>query len=152
MKKILLLLLIIILSSCGTRKVKKTDIKEESKTEQAATKKKDIESKTETNTVINDESNDVEITPIDTSKAIIINGKTYKNAKVKFVNRKSQTAITKKETVRDLSKQETKAIITVKKQEVKRDIERKSNPFLPLLWLLIPAICYLIWKYKYKFI
>lgn len=152
MKKILLLLLIIILSSCGTRKVKKSDVKEETKTEQSTTKANDIESKTETNTVINDESNDVEITPIDTSKAIIINGKTYKNAKVKFVNRKSQTAITKKETVRDLSKQETKAIIAVKKQEVKRNVERKSNPLLPLLWLLIPAIGYLIWKYKYKLI
>ena len=152
MKTILLLLLIIILSSCGTRKVQKSDVKEETKTEQSTTKANDIESKTETNTVINDESNDVEISPIDTSKAIIINGKTYKNAKVKFLNRKSQTAITKKETVRDLSKQETKAIIAVKKQEVKRDIERKSNPLLPLLWLLIPAIGYLIWKYKYKLI
>ena len=144
--------LLVLLCSCGSRKVQKSDVKEETKTEQSTTKANDIESKTETNTVINDESNDVEITPIDTSKAIIINGKTYKNAKVKFLNRKSQTAITKKETVRDLSKQETKAIIAVKKQEVKRDIERKSNPLLPLLWLLIPAIGYLIWKYKYKLI
>ena len=152
MKKILLLLLIIILSSCGVRKVQKSDVKEETKTEQSTTKANDIESKTETNTVINDESNDVEITPIDTSKAIIINGKSFKNAKIKIINRKIKTKIDAKETVRDLSKQETKAIIAVKKQEVKRDIERKSNPFLPLLWLLIPAIGYLIWKYKYKFI
>ena len=152
MKKISLILLIIILSSCGVRKVKKSDVKEETKTEQSTTKANDIESKKETNTVINDESNEIEVTPIDTSKAIIINGKSFKNAKIKIINRKIKTKIDAKETVRDLSKQETKAIIAVKKQEVKRDIERKSNPFLPLLWLLIPAIGYLIWKYKYKFI
>jgi len=148
MKKTSLLLLIIIFSSCGVRKVKKTDIKEETKTEQSTTDNKDVETKTETHTVINDESNDVEITPIDTSKAIIINGKSFKNAKVKILNRKIETKIDAKETVKDLSKQETKAVIAIKKQEFKKDLERKSNPFLPLLWLLIPFIGYLIWKYK----
>ena len=149
---LLALSLITLLMSCGSRKVEKSVVKENTTTEIATKVVNDITSNTETNTIINDESNEIEVTPIDTSKAIVINGKTFKNAKVKIVNRKSQTAITKKETVRDLSKQETKAIIAVKKQEVKRDIERKSNPFLPLLWLLIPLIGYLVWKYKYKFI
>ena len=149
---LLALSLIALLLSCGTRKVQKSNVKEEVKTEQAVIEKKDIEIKTETKTVVNDQSNEMEITPIDTSKVLIINGKTYKNAKVKIVNRKVNTTIAEKATVKDLSTHETKAIITVKKQEVKRNVERKSNPFTSLLWLLIPALIYAAWKYKFKLI
>lgn len=147
---LLMLSLLWLLMSCGTRKTQKSNVKEETKTEQSTTDKKDIEIKTDTKTVINDESSELEITPIDTSKVLIINGKTYKNAKVKITNRKTETKIDAKETVKDLSKSETKAIIAVKKQTRVKDTERKSNPFLPLLWLLIPATIYAVWKYKYK--
>lgn len=63
---LLALSLIALLSSCGTRKVQKSNVKEEVKTEQAVIEKKDIETKTETKTVVNDQSNEMEITPIDT--------------------------------------------------------------------------------------
>lgn len=147
---LLMLSLLWLLMSCGTRKVQKSVIKENTTTEKTTTDKKDIESKTDTKTVINDESSELEITPIDTSKVLVINGKTYKNAKVKIINRKVNTTIAEKATVKDLSKSETKAIIAVKKQTSAKDTERKSNPFLPLLWLLIPASIYAVWKYKYK--
>ena len=149
---LLALSLIALLLSCGTRKVQKSNVKEEVKTEQATTEKKDIETKTETNTVVNEETDEIEITPIDTAKAIIINGKTFKNAIVTLRKKKVNTTIAEKATVKDLSKHETKAITTVKKQEVKRNTERKSNPFLPLLWILLPAIVYAVWKYKFKLI
>jgi len=149
---LLALSLIALLLSCGTRKVQKTNVKEEVKTEQATTEKKDIETKTETNTVVNEETDEIEVKPIDTSKTITINGKKYKNAIVTLRKKKVNTTIAEKATVKDLSKHETKAITTVKKQEVKRNIERKSNPFLPLLWILLPAIVYAVWKYKFKLI
>jgi len=149
---LLMLALLWLVCSCGTRKVQKSDTKEDTKTEQATTEKKDIETKTETKTVINDETNDFEITPIDTSKVLIINGKIFKNAKVKIVNRKVNTTVAEMSTVKDLSKK-TNTIKTdiVKTNKVKK-VERKSNPFLTLLWLLIPVIGYLILKYKYKLI
>jgi len=149
---LLALSLLVLMCSCGSRKVQKSNVKEETKTEQSTTEKKDIETKTETKTVINDETNEIEITPIDTSKVLIINGKTYKNAKVKILNRKSKTDITAKETVKDKTKSETRAITATKKQTRVKDIEKKTNPFTSLLWLLIPVIGYLIWKYKYKLI
>jgi len=152
MKKLILLLLLFTLVSCSTRKVQKSSTKEEAKTEQATTEKKDITAEKEAKTVINDESNEMEITPIDTAKVLIINGKTFKNAKVKILHRKTATNITAKETVKDKTKSENKAITAVKKQATTKDIEKKSNPFLPLLWLLIPAGIYLVWKYKYKII
>ena len=149
---LLALSLIALLLSCGTRKVQKSNVKEEVKTEQATTEKKDIETKTETNTVVNEETDEIEVKPIDTSKTITINGKKYKNAIVTLRKKKVNTTIAENATVKDLSKHETKAITTVKKQEVKRNTERKSNPFLPLLWILLPAIVYAVWKYKYKLI
>lgn len=144
--------LIVLLSSCGTRKVQKSVIKEETKTEQSTKVDNDVTTNKETNTVINDESNEIEVTPIDTSKAVIINGKVFKNAKVKIVYRKSQSAIIAKETVKDKTKSENKVITATKKDNKDIAAERKSNTFLPLLWLLIPAAIYLVWKYKYKII
>ena len=147
---LLALSLIVLLCSCGTRKVQKSIVKEDTKTEQATTEKKDITSNKETNTVINDESNEIEVTPIDTSKALIINGKTFKNAKVKIIHKKINTTIAEKATVKDLSKYETKAITTVKKQEVKRNVERKSSNLWFLLWLLIPIGLYLLYRFVLK--
>jgi len=150
---LLMLSLLWLLCSCsGTRKVQKSVVKESLSTEQSTTEKKDIETKTETQTVINDESNEMEVIPLDITKPFLINGKSYFNAKVKLTHRKNKTEITAKEVVKDLSKHETKAIIAVKKQTRVKDIEKKSNPFLPLLWLLIPCLGYLVWKYKYKII
>jgi len=148
----LVISLLVLLCSCGSRKVQKSNVEEETKTEQTAKVNNDVETKTETKTVINDESNEMEITPIDTSKVLIINGKTYKNAKVKFITRKAKTEINAKEVVKDKSKSEIKAVTAVKKQTKVKDMEKENNPFMPLLWLLIPAVLVLIWKYKYKLI
>ena len=149
---LLALSLIALLSSCGSRKVQKSNVKEEVKTEQAVIEKKDIETKTETKTVVNDQSNEMEITPIDTSKVLIINGKTYKNAKVKIVNRKVNTTIAEKATVKDNSVIDTRVKNSSKNATKVKNTERKSNPFTSLLWLLIPALIYAAWKYKFKLI
>ena len=155
-KKLLITLLAISLIalclSCGTRKVQKSSTKEESKTEQATIDKKDITANKETKTVINEDTDEIEVKPIDTSKTITINGKTFKNAIVTIRKKKVNTVIQNKEIVKDNSVKQTRAKVTVKKETKAKKIERKSNPFLPLLWLLIPAGLYLVWKYKYKFI
>lgn len=144
--------LVLLMSSCGTRKVEKSHTEQSSITEQATTEKKDITTDKETKTVINDESNELEITPIDTSKVLIINGKEYKNAKIKIIHRKTATNVTAKETVKDLSKKDTRVNISSKKATRVKNVERKSNPFGPLFWILLPAAVYFIWKNKHKFI
>jgi preprotein translocase subunit SecF len=145
---LLMLSLIWLLSSCGTRKVQKSVVKESSTTEQVITEKKDIVIDSQTNTVISNESNEIEVTPIDTSKVLIINGKTYKNAKVKILNRKSQTKIEANESVKDNTVKTVKVVTETKRDNKEIATERKSNPFLPLLWLLIPIIIYILWRNK----
>jgi len=143
--------LIMLTCSCGTRKVQKTIIKEETKTEQATTEKKDITIDNQTKTVINEDADEIEVKPIDTSKTITVNGKKYKNAIVTLRKKKVNTIIENKEIVKDNSVKTVKEVTTSKKDNKITAIERKSNPFLPLLWLLIPvAVCYFIWKYKLK--
>ena len=93
--------LIMLTCSCGTRKVQKTIIKEETKTEQATTEKKDISIDNQTKTVINEDAEEIEVKPIDTSKTITVNGKTYKNAIVTLRKKKVNTVIENKEIVKD---------------------------------------------------
>lgn len=144
--------LIMLTCSCGTRKVQKSIIKEEIKTEQATTEKKDITIDNQTKTVINEDADEIEVKPIDASKTITVNGKTYKNAIVTLRKKKVNTVIENKEIVKDNTVKIAKIVTKSKKDNKEIAIERKSNPFLPLLWFLIPTGLYLIWKYKYKII
>ena len=144
--------LIMLLSSCGSRKVQKSVVKENTTTEIATTEKKDLVIDNQTKTVINEDADEIEVKPIDTSKAIIVNGKTYKNAIVTLRKKKVNTVIENKESVKDNSVKIVKVVTETKKDNKDIAVERKSNPFLPLLWLLIPLIGYLVWKYKFKFI
>jgi hypothetical protein len=149
---LLALSLITLLMSCGSRKVQKSVVKENTTTEIATTEKKDIVIDNQTKTVINEDADEIEVKPIDTSKAIVVNGKTYKNAIVTIRKKKVNTVIENKEIVKDNSVKIVKVVTETKKDNKDIAVERKSNPFLPLLWLLIPLIGYLVWKYKYKFI
>lgn len=132
---IIFILLLVLGCSCSTRKVETNKTKEETKTEQIYEVKNDIE------TVINDETNEIEVEPIDTSKVLIINGKTYKNAKVKITNRKAKTVI------KDKTKIKNKTVALTKKKSKEKVTERKRISFMWLLLLLIPII-YLYVKKK----
>ena len=149
---LLALSLIALLSSCGSRKVQKSNVKEEVKTEQAVIEKKDIETKTETKTVVNEDTDEIEVKPIDTSKTITVNGKTYKNAIVTLRKKKVNTTIAEKATVKDNSVINTRVKNSSKNATKVKNTERKSNPFTSLLWILIPALIYAAWKYKFKLI
>lgn len=125
---IIFILLLVIGCSCSTRKVQIEKVKEETKTEQT----NDIDTKIiETN-----ESQEIEITPIDTAKVLIIDGKIYKNAKVRFVNKKAK--------IETVIKDKTKSVTATKKQTKAKATERKSISFMWLLLLLIPIIYFYV--------
>jgi hypothetical protein len=132
------------LLSCGTRKVIIDEVKKDSLS-QISTKivtKEDIKIETK-NDIITDEFT---ITPLDTCKDIIIDGKTYRNVVLRYKKTKDNTI-----QVQDIkvAKDELKVQDTKVTQNRKvKDIERKSNPMLNLLWLLIPLSAYVIYKFK----
>jgi hypothetical protein len=147
MKSILKILFIILLTStlcsCSTRKVQKsTEVQKETTTE--ATKIDEV--KTD-NTKINivENSDETIIEPIDTIAPMIINGKVYKNARLRRINKKVETNI-----VKDIKQAKTTVKQAKKKtlhEVIKKDIQKKSVSWWWWLLLIIP-IYYLFRKYK----
>jgi hypothetical protein len=132
------------LSSCGTRKVVIDEVKKDSLS-QISTKivtKEDIKIETK-NDIITDEFT---ITPLDTCKDIVIDGKTYRNVTINYKKTKDNTIQVQdiKVAKNELKVQDTK----VTQNRKVKDIERTSNPFIIFLWLLIPLFMYIIYKFK----
>ena len=135
---------IAILSSCSTRKVVIEEVKKDSLS-QIYTKietKEDIKIETKNDIVIDEFT----ITPIDTCKDIVVNGITYKNAILSYKKTKDNTIQVQDKKMSE-EKLETQDIKVTQNRKVK-DIERKLNPMLNLLWLLIPLSAYVIYKFK----
>ncbi len=144
MKQTIILLFSILLISCGTRKVVIQEVKKDSLS-QISTKivtKEDIKIETK-NDIITDEFT---ITPLDTCKDIVVNGITYKNVVLRYKNTKDNTIQVQDIKVSKI--EDKKQIVKSTIIEKKKEIDRKSNPMLNLLWLLIPLSAYAIYKFK----
>jgi hypothetical protein len=131
-------IVITMLSSCSTRKVIIDEVKKDS-ISQITTKiatKEDI--KIENDITIDE----ITITPLDTCKDIVIDGKTYRNVTINYKKTKDNTIKNIKVSQEKLKVQDTK----VTQNRKVKDIERTSN--LILLWLLIPLIAYIIYRFK----
>jgi len=132
MKYIIILLLLF--TSCATRKVQKSTEAIKEKTEISVVK-------TDSSKInIIDNSEELIFEPIDTIKPMFINGKSYKNTRIKAIKKHINTNIQnhKKETL--------KAINEVKKEVTKKEIKRTSFNFWWLLLLLLIPILYFVYK------
>lgn len=86
---------------------------------------------------------EITITPLDTCKDVVVNGITYRNAVLSYKKTKDKTIQNIKVSEEKLKVQDTK----VTQNRKVKDIERTSNPFLILLWLLIPLFMYIIYRF-----
>ena len=155
-----LILLSLLLISCGSRKVNKSVIenKEETKTEIAVVDKTETKTNTEINTVSIDTSqtSEIEITPVDNTKPINVNGKNYFNAKITLKNKKSGVVVNSNEKVAKIERNDVKTNIKAKTKINKlvsiKNKDVKQFNFLSLWWLylLIALLIYLGWKNKHK--
>ena len=131
-------IVITMLSSCGTRKVVIDEVKKDSLSQ--------ISTKIVTEEVIKIENDIVidefTITPLDTCKDVVVNGITYRNAILSYKKTKDNTIQNIKVSEEKLEVQDTK----VTENRKVKDIEKTSNPFTILLWLLIPLFMYIIYK------
>jgi hypothetical protein len=83
------------------------------------------------------------ITPIDTCKDIVIDGKVYKNVTINYKKTKDKSVYTEKKIE---SKIEDKQQITKEKiVEKKKQIERKS---FNILWIIIISFIIVVWLNK----
>ena len=158
MKKIIYLILILLLVSCSARKVDitKIDIKKDSIAETKITVTT-IENKTKTdstNIATTIDSSEITITPIDCSKTIIVDGKSYKNVVLKIKKNKVNTLYTNNKTESNIKHKDSLVNIKVNKTETtsgkNKTIDKKAN-YCWILWLLLLIlILYLLWRNRQR--
>lgn len=140
MKQLIILVSLFLFVSCSVRKVQKSEVKKDSLS-QIDTKivtKEDIKTEIKNDICIDEFT----ITPLDSSKQITINGKTYKNVVLKYKKTKDNTSLTK---TKKLSKNE------VKSETVKTSFKEFKKETIALNWwwlllLLLIPIGYYIYK------
>jgi hypothetical protein len=155
MKKLILLFLIV-LTSCASRQVQvnKIDIKKDSVAETKVTVTT-IENKIKTdstNIITTIDNSEITITPIDTCKEIIVEGKVYKNVVLKIKKNKANTLYTNNKTESNNKRIDSVATVKVNKTEntsgKNKTIDKKAN-YCWILWLLLLIlILYLLWRNK----
>ena len=158
--KAIYILVSLILFSCGSRKVAIQEIKKDSlkqietKIVTEEIKKIDTEKETNINTFVY--SDEILLTPIDSSKEIIVDGKTYKNVVLSIKKTKSNILYNNKEKVSENALKHVKIDIkdkTLVKENIKvKNIDRKANYFIYLWFILGIIIVYLIWRSKRLFL
>jgi hypothetical protein len=145
---ILALFFAIVLTSCSSRKVQKSETKEqEQKTEKITL---ETETRVTNNTKIIDTStsDEIEICPVSDSLPMVVNGITYKNAKIKRSKKKNNISIAKD--VKIQHKAQKSGLVMVKKNKIieVKQTERKES-YWWLLWFLLLIPVYFAYK-KYK--
>jgi len=156
MKKLICILVSIVFISCGSRKVSKTNLEEKKDSVSVVDVKTEI--KTNENTEINNNSkidkteDEFIIEPIDNKKEIVVDGKTYKNVKIRHKKTKDNSLHTnqKKVSKNALKRQikHSKQVVYTSKVLKEKKIEKKESLVIYIYYLIIFIILYIIYKYK----
>lgn len=131
----------VLLTSCSTRKVVIDEVKKDSVSQ--------ISVKTATKEVL-DVKNETDIfteeftvTPLDTCKDIVIDGKVYKNVVLTYKKTKDSSVYTEKKITSKIEDKKQSTKVVVKKKQ--KEIERKSVNFL---WIIIISLIIVVWLNK----
>jgi len=154
MSKYILVLLAVLLTSCGARKVNKdnTTITKDSIVEsitKVITEEKK-ETKDSTNTKIVVEIDEIIISPIDTTKEMVVNGKVFKNAVLKAKKNKTSSLYTNNKTTSETKLKDALNVFKAsEKEEIiidKKDIDKGQDYSVILILILLILIIYTAWR------
>ena len=142
------LIAVIVLTSCGSRKVQKSETKESETNVESNTEKVQNTLTDNTKIVDTSTSDEIEISPVSDTLPMVVNGITYKNVKIRHKKTKSNISIVKD--VKVQHKAEKSGLKTVKTSRVieVKQIDRKQS-YLWLWWLLLLIPAYYLYR-KYK--
>jgi hypothetical protein len=149
-KYLALVLVISILFSCAARKVAVTKTQTKTYTDSVSVEKKDSVSVKQNAIVIKETTGEIEITPVDTSKPVIIGDTKYYNAIIRF--KKKQTHIVDSSRIETIktSIKDVRIKVGSETKLFDKKIEKKTNYFGYLLILLIPLTWYILRRYALK--
>ena len=152
--KYILILVSLALLSCGSRKVdiQRTTIKKDSVaiTEVKVITVETAEKIDSTNIHTTIDNNEIIITPIDSSKAIVVDGKNYKNVVLRIKKSRVNTLYTNNKKESNNKRTDSTAVVKVNKTEKvsgkNKTIDRKTSYWWILWLLLLILILYQLWR------
>jgi hypothetical protein len=152
MKKIVLLI-VFILSSCAARKVNVDKVDSVVKVDSISVTKQEVIATQDNHVSITTNTDEVEVCPVSDTIPMVVNGITYKNAKLRYKKTKNVLVDTTKIKVAEKTSIEVKIKKDTNVKTFKKDIDKKSNNWwwLLILLLIIVAI-YIYSRFKSKFI
>lgn len=148
MKKIILLI-VLLLSSCAARKVNVDKVDTVVKVDSTSITKQEVVTTQDNHVSIVTNTDEVEVCPVSDSLPMVVNGITYKNAKLRYKKTKKVLVDTTKIKVAEKSSIEVKVKKDTNVKTFKKDIDKKANYAIYFWWLLILLIIASIF-YIYK--
>ncbi len=150
MKRLLLYIAIFVLfTSCAARKVNVDKVDTVVKTDSTSVTKQETVATQENNVKITTDTDELEIIPIDTTKSIEVDGKKYKNVKLKYKKTKKVLVDNTKIKVSEKVSIKAKVKKATAVKTFKKDIDKKANYSIYLWWLLI-LLLILLGYYTYR--
>lgn len=152
--KYLFIIISLIFISCGSRKVSKKTVEEKKDSTTIVDIKTNIETKETTevnnNSKIDTTTDEIIIEPVDNTKEIVVNGKTYKNVKIRHKKTKDNSSHTnQKKVVKNALKQQikhNKQTTSTSKVSKDKKIDKKESLVKYLYLLILFIILYYIYK------
>jgi hypothetical protein len=143
--KNIIFILALLLTSCGSRKVaiNNTEIKKDSTaiTEVKVEEEIKVEIKEKTNVFVFDEAEEIEISPIDTSKVMYVDGKIYENVVIRAKKNKSgilHTNSIKASQTQRIDSLSKSIVVEKERTNIKtKDIDKKAAIDLHIMWWII---------------
>jgi len=124
------------LLSCGARKVDidKKDIT--TKADSTSVVKKDETTVTNNNIVVDTNVDEVEVTPIDTTKPVIIGDKKYYNAKIRYKKTKTKVVDTTKSVSKIKETNDVRVVKNKREKVLDKKVDKKFD-YSIFFWLII---------------
>lgn len=155
MKKIIFLI-VLLLSSCAARKVNIDKVDEVKKVDSTSVTKQEVITTQDNHVSITTNTDEVEVCPVSDTIPMVVNGITYKNAKIKYKKTKNVLVDTTKIKVAEKTSIKVEVKKDAKVKTFKKDIDKKTNYVIYFWWLLILLLIalaiYIYSRFKSKFI
>jgi hypothetical protein len=143
--KNIIFILALLLTSCGSRKVaiNNTEIKKDSTaiTEVKVEEEIKVEIEEKNNVFVFDEAEEIEISPIDTSKVMYVDGKIYENVVIRAKKNKSgilHTNNIKASQTQRIDSLSKSIVVEKERTNIKtKDIDKKAAIDLHIIWWII---------------
>jgi hypothetical protein len=149
-KYLALVLVIPLLFSCAARKVAVTKTQNKTYTDSVSVERKDSVSVKQNAIVIKETTGEIEITPVDTSKPVIIGDTKYYNAIIRFKKKQTHIVDSSRTVTAQSSTKDVRIKVSSETKSFDKKVDKKTNYWGYLWLLLIPFTWYILRKYALK--